>query len=131
MIKMNSYVRCGDNKGVADVKVIQVFGNKNKREAKYGDKVYIVVKSWDRSSGSLTDEKQRKKFRRGSLHKAVIVHLKKKVKRVDSTWMWFNSNSIVLIDKKGKPLAKRIKAPIPKEIALQYPTIASISSIIV
>jgi len=45
MIKMNSYVRCVDNTGVADVKIIQVFGNTNKREAKYGDKVFIVVKS--------------------------------------------------------------------------------------
>jgi len=79
----------------------------------------------------LKDEKQRKKFRRGSLHRAIIVHLKKKVTRVDSTMMWFGTNSVVLVDKKDKPLAKRIKAPIPREIALKYPTIASISSIIV
>jgi large subunit ribosomal protein L14 len=65
------------------------------------------------------------------MHRGIIVHLKIKVKRLDSTWIWFNSNSIVLVDKKDKPLAKRIKAPIPMEIALKYPTIASISSIIV
>jgi ribosomal protein L14 len=85
MIKMNSFVNCVDNTGVADVKIIQVFGNKNKREALYGDRVFIVVKSWDRSSKSLTDEKQRKKFRKGSMHRGIIVHLKIKVKRLDST----------------------------------------------
>jgi large subunit ribosomal protein L14 len=85
MIKMNSMVYCVDNTGVANAKVIQMYGNRNKRVASYGDMVYIVVKSLDKSSGNLLDEKQKKKFRKGSLHRAVIVHTKKKVKRVDNT----------------------------------------------
>ena len=59
---MNSYVYCVDNTGVANAKVIQMYGNKNKRVASYGDMVYIVVKSLDKSSGNLLDEKQRKKY---------------------------------------------------------------------
>jgi len=45
--------------------------------------------------------------------------------------MWFESNSIVLVDKQGKPLARRIRSIIPVEIAMKYPTIASIASLIV
>jgi ribosomal protein L14 len=82
---MNSYVYCVDNTGVANVKVIQCYGNKYKRVASYGDMVYVVVKSLDRSSGNLKDEKQRKKFRKGTLHRAIIVHTRKKVKRIDNT----------------------------------------------
>ena len=59
---MNSYVYCVDNTGVANAKVIQMYGNKKKRVASYGDMVYIVVKSLDKSSGNLLDEKQRKKY---------------------------------------------------------------------
>ena len=128
---MNSYVYCVDNTGVANAKVIQVYGNKKRRVASYGDMVYIVVKSLDRSSGNLLDEKQRKKFQKGTVHKAVVVHTKKKVRRIDNTWMWFNSNSVVIVDKKGRPQAKRIRSAIPREIADKYPTIASISSLIV
>ena len=131
MIRMNSYVYCVDNTGVANVKVIQCYGNKNKRVASYGDMVYVVVKSLDRSSGNLRDEKQRKKFRKGTLHRAIIVHTKKKVRRIDNTWMWFNSNSVVLVDKKGRPLSRRIRSAIPREIANKYPTIASVSTLIV
>jgi large subunit ribosomal protein L14 len=85
MIKMNSYVYCVDNTGVAFAKAFQIFGNKDKRVATYGDKVFIVVKSLDRSSGNLLDEKQRKKFKKGTIHRAVVVHTKKKVMRKDST----------------------------------------------
>jgi len=130
MVRMNSYVYCVDNTGVANAKIIQVYGNK-KRVAKIGDMVYVVVKSYDKSSGNLKDEKQKKRFRKGSLHRAVIVHTKKKIRRLDKTWMWFDSNSIVLVDKKGKPLSRRIRTIIPREIAIKYPTIASVSSAIV
>ena len=82
---MNSYVYCVDSTGVANAKVIQMYGNRNKRVASYGDMIYIVVKSLDKSSGNLLDEKQRKKYKKGSLHRAIIVHTKKKVKRIDST----------------------------------------------
>jgi len=77
---MNSYVYCVDSTGVANAKVIQMYGNavKSKRVASYGDMVYVVVKSLDKSSGNLKDEKQRKKFKRGTLHRAIIVHTKKK-----------------------------------------------------
>lgn len=132
MIKMNSYVYCVDNSGVAFSKVFQILGeNKKKRIASLGDKVYIVVKSLDTILFNLLEEKKKKKFMRGTLHRAVVVQIKKKIKRLDKSWIWFNSNSIVLVDKKNKPLAKRIRTVIPREVALKYPTIASISSLII
>jgi ribosomal protein L14 len=45
--------------------------------------------------------------------------------------MWFGYNSVVLVDKKGRPFGRKIKAVIPREVALKYPTIASISSLVV
>ena len=65
------------------------------------------------------------------MHRAIIVHTKKKVKRIDNTFMWFDSNSIVIVDKKGRPLSRRIRTAIPREIAQKYPTIPSVSSLIV
>jgi len=96
-----------------------------------GDNVYVVVKSLDTILFNLLEEKKRKKFMRGTLHRAIVVQVKKKIKRADKSWMWFNSNSIVLVDKKFKPLAKRIRTVIPREVALKHPTIASISSLII
>jgi len=132
MLRMNSFAYCVDNTGVADVKVFQILGeNKKKRVGTIGDRVYIVVKSLDKILINLLEEKKRKRYKKGTLHRAVIIHVKKKVKRKNRTWMWFNSNSIVLVDKKRKPLSRRIRTVIPREIAIKYPTIASISSLII
>lgn len=131
MVNINSFVNCIDNTGVNVVKIISIYGNKKTRVASIGDVVCIVVKSWNRISKTLVEDKLKKKYRRGSIHKGVIVHTRKKVRRENLTWMWFDKNSIVLVDKKRKPLARRIKSVIPKEIADKYPTIASISSLIV
>jgi ribosomal protein L14 len=86
MIKMNSYVYCVDNSGVAFSKVFQILGeNKKKRIASLGDKVYIVVKSLDTILFNLLEEKKKKKFMRGTLHRAVVVQIKKKIKRLDKS----------------------------------------------
>jgi large subunit ribosomal protein L14 len=132
MIKMNTYVYCVDNSGVAYAKVFQILGeNKKRRVGTIGDRVYVVIKSLDSILFNLLEEKKKKKFMVGTIHRAIIVQIKKKFKREDKTWMWFNSNSIVLVDKKGKPLARRIRTAIPREVAMKHPTIASISSLIV
>ena len=40
-------------------------------------------------------------------------------------------DSVVIVDKKGRPLSRRIRTIIPREVAFKYPTIASVSSLIV
>jgi len=123
MIKMNSYIYCVDNTGVANAKVIQMYGNKKKRVASYRDMVYVVIKSLDKSSGNLLDEKQRKKYKKGSLHRAIIVH----TKRVDKIWKLYKKNLIVIVEK-VRILSRRIRTLIPREVAFKYPTITSVSS---
>ena len=60
MVKMNSYVYCVDNSGVAFSKVFQILGeNKKRRIAKLGDRVYIVVKSLDTILFNLLEEKKK------------------------------------------------------------------------
>jgi large subunit ribosomal protein L14 len=125
-------VMCVDNSGVGRARLIQVLRcQKKSRKAGYGDKILVVIKSYNKLVMKNKNEKQKYKFRKGTIHKAVVVHLKKKIKRVDSTYFFFSQNSIVMTDKKGRPLARRIKAPIPVEIANKYPTIASICKTIV
>lgn len=86
MIKMNSYVYCVDNSGVAFAKVFQILGeNKKRRIGALGDKVYVVVKSLDTILFNLLEEKKKKKFMIGTIHRAIVVQVKKKIKREDKT----------------------------------------------
>jgi len=40
-----SIVNCIDNTGVVNVKIIKIFGHSNKRVAKIGDRVSLVISS--------------------------------------------------------------------------------------
>jgi hypothetical protein len=116
MIKMNSYVSSGgENTGVANAKVIQMYGNKKKRVASYGDMIYSIIKSLNKASGNLLDEKQRKEYKTGLLQRAIIVLLKKIY------------NLKIIVDKKVRSL--RIRTLIPGEVAFKYRTIIFVSNL--
>jgi large subunit ribosomal protein L14 len=124
---MQSYAYCVDNTGVRLVKVFQVVGASCKREATLGDLVWVVVRSADTKRGILMrDEKKRWKFRRGSVHKAVVVQVKQKIRRRDWSYIWFRRNSVVLVNRAGLPLGNRIKTPVPIEVANKFPGVGSV-----
>jgi len=79
MIRIGSIVYCIDNTGVVMVKIFQVIGNRVKREATLGSKVLVVVKRINLKSKALKDARKKNKFRRGSVHRAVIVNVKQKI----------------------------------------------------
>lgn len=128
MTRIGSRITCLDNTGVILVNVFKKIGSgKVVNRATYGDIVYVCVIGLNRRAKNLEDEKQRKKYKLGSLHKAVIIHNAERFKRTDSTIMWFEKDALVLVDPKGMPLGRKIKTVIPKEIADMYPQIASLS----
>jgi len=132
MLINGSKLICVDTSGAYKTKIIQILkNNKRNRIASYADLVIIVIKSYNKLVLKNKDTKQKHRFRKGSMHKGIIIHLKKKIKRKNNTYFNFNQNSIVLTDKRGMPLTKRIKAPVPFEVAKKYPIIASISRFVI
>ena len=123
-----SIVNCIDNTGVTKVKIIKVFGHTNKRQAKIGDRVSLVVSSINLNTKNMKDHRKRHKFRRGSIHKGIVVQTKQRFLRWNKTWLKFLKNAIVIVDKKNIPYAKKIKGIITVEVANKYPKVASIAT---
>ena len=48
--------------------------------------------------------------------RAVVVRVKKELRRNDGTYIRFDSNSVVLIDKTNNPIGTRIFGPVPREL---------------
>jgi len=65
------------------------------------------------------------KFRKGSVHRAIVVHTREKYKRKNRTYIWFPRNAVVLVNKNKVPIAKRIKLGIPREVADEHATLGS------
>lgn len=114
MIQLRSVLVPADNAGAKKLKVIQT----KRRFAKIGDVVTCVVDQAD-PNGVVKDSQ---------IVKALLVRTKKEMKRKDGSYIRFDDNAGVLIDKDGNPLGTRIFGPVAKEVKEKgFPKIASLA----
>ncbi len=106
MIQMRSQLTVADNTGVKRVSCIGVVGRSGKRHASLGDIVTCNVREADPDAMS----------KKGDLVKAVVVRTKAPVRRLDGTWLRFDSNAVVLIDAQKNPRGTRVFGPIAREL---------------
>jgi len=95
-----------DNSGAKKVFCIKVLGGTKRKYASVGDIIVVSVKE------ALPDAKVKK----GDVAKAVIVRTSKEISRADGSYIRFDSNSAVLINKDNEPIGTRIFGPIAREL---------------
>ncbi|AHX05002.1 50S ribosomal protein L14 [Ehrlichia japonica] len=102
MIQKNTLLDVADNSGARKVLCIGLLGGK--KSASVGDIIIVSTKV-------ITP---RGKVSKGKVYKAVVVRVKKAVRRLDGSVMRFSSNAVVLINDQGDPLGTRVFGPIKK-----------------
>ena len=121
-IPVGAYIKCVDNTGARELKVIQVIGYKGRlRRLPYAGVGDMVVVSVNKGK----PDKRKKIFR------AVIVRQKKPYRRADGTWVQFEDNAAVIMTEGGEMKGSLIRGPVAREAAERWPRIASAASIIV
>lgn len=119
MIQLRSVLKLADNSGAKKLKVIRVLGGSKRRFGRIGDLVVAVVDQAD-PEGVVKDSE---------IVRAVIVRTKKEKRRPDGSYIRFDDNAAVIIDKLGNPLGRRIFGPIAREVKdLGYIKIASLAT---
>lgn len=106
MIQMQSRLNVADNTGAKEVMCIKVLGGSRRRFAGLGDVIVCSVKSVIPGS-----EVKKKAVIRG-----VIVRTKAPTRRTDGSYVRFDSNAIVLIDKDNNPRGTRIFGAVAREL---------------
>ena len=106
MIQNHTECLVADNTGAKRVECIKVLGGSKRRYASIGDIIVITVK----------EAIPRGKVKKGSVHKAVVVRVKKGIHRDDGSKVKFDNNAAVLIDEKGEPVGTRIFGPVTREL---------------
>ena len=108
MIQPQTLVKIADNSGARIGRVFKVLGGTRKRYARLGDTVVLAVK----------EAEPRKQVKKRDIVHAVIVRQRKPFRRKDGSYISFDENAAVLIEKgKKEPSAGRIFGPIPRELA--------------
>lgn len=123
MIQPRTLVKVTDNSGAKIGRVFKVLGDSKKRYARIGDIVVLSVQTAE----------PRKQVKKKDVLRAVVVRQKKPFRRKDGSYISFDENSVVIIDKEKKePRAGRVFGPIPREIGeLGYQKIVSLAPEIV
>ncbi len=107
MIQHRSMLKVADNSGARLLQCIRVLGGYKKRYARIGDIITCAVK----------DAVPRAMIKKGDVVHAVIVRQRKEMRRNDGTYIRFDENSAVIIDKKTKEIkGTRIFGPVAKEL---------------
>ena len=106
MIQMQSNLFVADNSGARRIQCIKVLGGSKRRYASIGDVIVVAVK----------EAIPKGKVKKGSVHKAVVVRVKKGIHRNDGSKVKFDNNAAVLTDDKGEPIGTRIFGPVTREL---------------
>lgn len=107
MIQHRTMLTSADNSGAKRIQCLRVLGGYKKRYARIGDIVTVSIKEAQPYST----------VKKGEVRHAVLVRSRKETRRKDGTYIRFDDNAVVLIDKKNKePIASRIFGPVAREL---------------
>lgn len=106
MIQQETRLAVADNTGAKQVMCIKVLGGTRKRTAGLGDVIICSVKEVVPGA----DVKKK------AVVRAVIVRCRKSTRRPDGSYIRFDRNAVVLIDKDNNPRGTRIFGAVAREL---------------
>jgi large subunit ribosomal protein L14 len=105
MIQIRSWLDVADNTGARKATMIGVIGKKT-LHATVGDVITANVKE-AAPDGTV---------KKSEVVRAVVVRTRKPIRRSDGSYLRFDSNAIVIIDKDQNPRGTRIFGPVAREL---------------
>jgi large subunit ribosomal protein L14 len=106
MIQQQTILDIADNSGAKSVMCIKVLGGTKRKYASIGDVIVVSIKEAIPNA----------KVKKGEVAKAVIVRTAREISRADGSYIKFDGNSAVLINKDLEPIGTRIFGPVAREL---------------
>ncbi|MCK5563423.1 50S ribosomal protein L14 [Candidatus Bathyarchaeota archaeon] len=121
-IPVGAMIKCTDNSGAKELRVIQVLGYKGRlRRVPSGAVGDMIIVSVRKGAPDM----------RKKIFKAVIVRQRQPYRRSNGVWIQFEDNGAVIMTPEGEMRGSEVRGPVAKEAAERWPRIASAASIIV
>ncbi len=106
MIQQETRLVVADNTGAREVMCIKVLGGTRRRYASLGDVIICSVKSVIPGS----------EIKKKAVVRGVIVRVSQPARRADGSYVRFDSNAVVLVDKDNNPRGTRIFGAVAREL---------------
>lgn len=106
MIQMQTMLTVADNSGAKKVRCIKALGGSKRRYAGLAD---VII-------GAVQESTPGGSVKKGDVVRCVVVRTTKETRRKDGSYIKFDQNACVLIDKDGGPVGTRIFGPVAREL---------------
>lgn len=128
MIYLKTMLKVIDNSGAQLAECIKVLRKSPMNCAKLGDKIVVVVQKAKPISSIITGASNANRVKKGDIVHAVVVRQKQHLMRKDGSWIRFDDNACVLINKNnGDPIGTRISGVVAKEVKKDFSKIAALA----
>lgn len=106
MIQLKTILESADNTGAKKMQCVKVLGSSRRRYATVGDVIVVAIK----------ESTPKSMVKAGSVQRAVVVRTKKSIKRADGSYVRFDDNAAVIVDKENKIKGSRVFGPVAREL---------------
>lgn len=106
MVQAQTKLKVADNSGARELQCIKVLGDSKRRYATIGDLISCSVKTAIPGGN----------IKKGEVVNAVVVRTKKEIRRKDGSYIRFDENAAVVINKESEPVGTRIFGPVAREL---------------
>lgn len=106
MIQQETRLRVADNTGAKEILCFKVLGGSKRKYARIGDQIVVSVKK--AIPGGMV--------KKGEVARAVVVRVKKEVRRKDGSYIRFDDNAAVILNAQNEPKGTRIFGPVAREL---------------
>jgi large subunit ribosomal protein L14 len=106
VIQVRTNLQVADNTGAKKLQCIRILGGGNRRYGSVGDVIVGVVK----------EAAPHMQVKDGEIVRAVVVRVVFALRRDDGSYIRFDENAAVIIDKEGNPRGTRVFGPVAREL---------------
>lgn len=106
MIQLRTILNVADNSGAKKLMCFKIRGGSHRKFATVGDTIMCSVKE------ALPEGN----IKKGDVVRAVVVRMKKEIRRPDGSYIRFDDNAVCVIDNNGEPKGTRVFGPVAREL---------------
>jgi large subunit ribosomal protein L14 len=131
MIQLGSILKVVDKTGVFTVVCLKVLNFSKNRIANIGDLIVVTVRTINTKRFAFLKVRLQKRFRCGSIHRALVLRTKVNFCRTKGVFLKFNDNACILVTNRVVPVVNKVYGPVLREFCTRWPSLGCVSHCII
>jgi large subunit ribosomal protein L14 len=120
MVQIGAILKVSDKSSIVLVQCVKVLKSYKNKIAKTGDVILVSVQWVNIKKYVLLKPRLKKKYLKGTIHRALIIRSKVNYCRIKGIYLKFNENCVIFITSTIVPVSNRVYGPVLREMCLRW-----------